>query len=267
MKTLQSKLAIVTGGSGVLGSNIAKALLDAGATVFIIGQHQEKVANTINSLKQFGNIDGTACNVLDTTKLQELNDYIINKYQHIDILVNAAGGNVPGATIMDDHSIFDMTIPDLHKVIDLNMYGTVYPCLVFGKTMATQKSGNIINISSMATYSVLTRVPGYSMAKTAINIFTQWLATEMALKFSEKIRVNAIAPGFFIGEQNRSALLNPDGSLTERSHKVIAKTPLRRFGNIDELNAMVITLCSDSASFITGTIIPIDGGFSAFSGV
>jgi NAD(P)-dependent dehydrogenase (short-subunit alcohol dehydrogenase family) len=160
-----------------------------------------------------------------------------------------------------------MKLEDWEKVISLNQNGTVFPCLVFGKVMAQQKKGSIINISSMATYSALTNVPGYSVAKTGINIFTKWMASELAMKFGEGIRVNAIAPGFFIGDQNRAVLINPDGSLTERSHKVIAKTPMRRFGDITELNGAVQFLCSDAASFITGTIIPIDGGFSAFSGV
>jgi NAD(P)-dependent dehydrogenase (short-subunit alcohol dehydrogenase family) len=149
----------------------------------------------------------------------------------------------------------------------LNQNGTVYPCIVFGKVMSQQGKGSIINISSMATYSALTRVPGYSVAKTGINIFTKWLATEFAQKFGEGVRVNAIAPGFFIGDQNRAVLINPDGSLTDRSKKVLAKTPMGRFGDITELNGAVQFLCSDAASFITGSILPIDGGFSAFSGV
>ena len=160
-----------------------------------------------------------------------------------------------------------MKVADLNKVVDLNLYGSVYPCLVFGEVMGKQGYGSIINVSSMAAYDVLTRVPGYSIAKSGIIIFTKWLATEMSLKFSEKIRVNAIAPGFFIGNQNRAVLINPDGSLTDRSKKVINKTPMRRFGDISELNGAVQFLCSDASSFITGTTLPIDGGFSAFSGV
>ena len=160
-----------------------------------------------------------------------------------------------------------MKVEDLNKVVDLNLNGTVYPCLVFGEVMAAQKSGSIINVSSMASYEAITRVPGYSMAKSAVENFTRWMAQEMALKFSEKIRVNAIAPGFFIGNQNRAVLINPDGSLTERSRKVIARTPMRRFGEISELNGAVQFLCSEAASFITGVTLPIDGGFSSFSGV
>ena len=266
-KTLEGKIAIVTGGSGVLGSNISKGLLEAGAKVIIIGAHAEKVDATIGRLSPLGDISGRACDVLDKARLEELARETVKAHGHIDILVNCAGGNVPGATIMDDQSVFDMAVEDLHKVIDLNLYGTVYPCLAFGRIMAEQKSGNIINISSMAAYDALTRVMGYAIAKEGVVALTKWLAQEMAIKYSEKIRVNAIAPGFFIGEQNRKALLNDDGSLTERSHKVIAKTPMRRFGDISELNGIVCMLCSDAASFITGTVIPGDGGFSSFSGV
>jgi NAD(P)-dependent dehydrogenase (short-subunit alcohol dehydrogenase family) len=160
-----------------------------------------------------------------------------------------------------------MNIADWDKVIQLNMNGTVYPSYVFGKVMAEQGKGSIVNISSMAAYSAITRVPGYSAAKSAVTNFTQWLATEVALKFGDGIRVNAIAPGFFIGDQNRAILINPDGSYTERSIKVLAKTPMNRFGDINELNGAVQFLCSDAASFITGALLPIDGGFSAFSGV
>jgi NAD(P)-dependent dehydrogenase (short-subunit alcohol dehydrogenase family) len=191
----------------------------------------------------------------------------MKKWGRVDILVNAAGGNVTGGTVLDDEHVFDMKKEYITQVIDLNLYGTLYPCLAFGRIMAQQKEGCIINVSSMAAYTSLTRVMGYAIAKEGVNALTKWLAQEMAIKYSEKIRVNAIAPGFFIGEQNRRALLNEDGSLTERSHKVLAKTPMRRFGNIDELNGIVRFLCSDEASFITGTIIPVDGGFSSFSGV
>jgi len=160
-----------------------------------------------------------------------------------------------------------MKIEDWNKVTDLNMNGTVYPCYVFGRVMANQKSGSIINISSMAAMQSMTRVPGYSAAKAAVGNFTQWLAMEMAMKYGDGIRVNAIAPGFFIGDQNRAVLINPDGSLTDRSLKVIANTPMKRFGDINELNGAVQFLCSQAASFITGVVLPIDGGFSSYSGV
>lgn len=271
MFSIAGRVAVVTGGSGVLGSNIARGFLQAGAKVFIIGAHQDRVDAMLESLKPDcqgeAEVAGAACNVLDMDSLRQVRENVMARWNRIDILVNAAGGNIPGGTLTPEQTIFDMKVEDLNKVVDLNLYGSVYPCLVFGEVMSAQGKGSIINVSSMATFAALTRVPGYSIAKNGIEIFTKWLATEMALKFSEKIRVNAIAPGFFLGNQNRAVLINPDGSLTERSQKVIAKTPMRRFGDISELNGAVQYLCSDAASFVTGIVMPIDGGFSAFSGV
>lgn len=267
MFTIANKIAVVTGGSGVLGSNISEGFLRAGAQVIIIGAHPERVNAAVERLKTAGSVEGFTCNVLDIDSLKAVREQILGRYGRIDILVNAAGGNIPGGTLTPDQNIFDMQVADLDKVVDLNLNGTVYPCLVFGEVMARQQSGSIVNVSSMAAYESITRVPGYSMAKSAVENFTRWLAQEMALKFSEKIRVNAIAPGFFIGNQNRAILINPDGSLTDRSKKVIAKTPMRRFGDIAELNGAVQFLCSPAASFITGAVLPVDGGFSAFSGV
>ncbi|HBY53561.1 MAG TPA: D-mannonate oxidoreductase [Marinilabiliales bacterium] len=267
MFNIKNKVAAVTGGGGVLGSNISKGLLQAGAKVVILDIRAEVLEQKVADLKQYGDVTGLVCNVLDEDSLKSVCMEIEGKFDGIDILINAAGGNTPGGTLAEDKTVFDMKIDDYNKVVNLNSNGTVYPCLIFGENMARRGSGSIINVSSMATYSAITRVPGYSVAKTGINIFTQWLAMELATKFGDKIRVNAIAPGFFIGDQNRAVLINPDGSLTERSKKVIAKTPMKRFGNIDELNGIVQFLCSDAASFITGAIIPVDGGFSAFSGV
>lgn len=266
--SIAGKVAVITGGSGVLGSNIAEGFLRAGAKVIIIGAHQERVDAAVERLKTVGSeIKGVTCNVLSIESLEAVKEKVLAQWGRVDILVNAAGGNIPGGTLTAEQNIFDMKVEDLDKVVDLNLNGTVYPCLVFGKIMAQQKSGAIVNVSSMAAYESLTRVPGYSMAKSAVENFTRWMAQEMAIKFSEKIRVNAIAPGFFIGNQNRAILINPDGSLTDRSKKVIAKTPMRRFGDISELNGAVQFLCSDAASFITGAVLPVDGGFSAFSGV
>ena len=268
MFSIKEKVAVVTGAGGVLGSNIAKSLAQAGAKIVVLDIRQENLDNSVHEIKSSGGIAiGFLCNVLDMNSLEETANKIIDKWETIDILVNCAGGNVPGATLDPSQTIFDMKIEDWDKVINLNQKGTVLPCIAFGKIMAQQKTGCIINISSMATYSALTRVPGYSVAKTGINIFTKWLATEMAFKFGNGIRVNAVAPGFFIGDQNRAILINPDGSLTDRSKKVLAKTPMGRFGDITEVNGAVQFLCSDAAKFITGTILPIDGGFSAFSGV
>lgn len=266
--SIKDKVIVVTGAGGVLGGSISKSLSQSGAKIVVLDIRQENLNNQVHEIKAGGGMAvGFICNVLDTKSLEEVSRKIIEKWERIDVLINCAGGNVPGATLSPDQTIFDMKTEDWDKVVSLNQDGTVLPCLAFGKVMAQQKKGSIINISSMATYSAITRVPGYSVAKTGINIFTQWLATELALKFGDGIRVNAIAPGFFIGDQNRAILINPDGSLTDRSKKVLAKTPMGRFGDITELNGLVHFLCSDSAGFITGAIIPVDGGFSAFSGV
>lgn len=268
MFDLTGKVAVVTGGGGVLGGSISKSLVKAGVKVAILDIREENVNNRVKELEELGGeAFGVVSSVLDVEDLKKTRQTLLDKWGRIDILINAAGGNMPGATLTEDQTIFDMKIEDFEKVNDLNMNGTVYPSLVFGETMAAQGEGSIITISSMATYSAITRVLGYSTAKTAINIFTQWMAMEMATKFNEKIRVNSIAPGFFIGDQNRKVLINEDGSYTERSKKVLARTPMGRFGDISELNGAVQFLCSDAASFITGVILPVDGGFSSFSGV
>ncbi len=268
MFNLSEKVAVVTGGGGVLGGSIAHSLVEAGVKVAILDIREENVNNRVNELKaKGGDAIGFVSSVLDMDDLKNTREKLLKEWGHIDILINTAGGNLPGATLTEDQTVFDMKIEDFQKVTDLNLNGTVYPSLIFGEAMANQGEGSIITISSMATYSAITRVPGYSVAKTAINIFTQWMAMEMATKFSEKVRVNAIAPGFFIGDQNRNVLINPDGSYTERSKKVLARTPMKRFGDIKELNGAVQFLCSKAASFITGVILPVDGGFSSFSGV
>ncbi len=266
--SIEGKVAVITGAGGVLGGNIAKSFVEQGAKVVAMDIRKEKLDARVAELSaRGGEVMGVVGNVLDIDSLQTAANDILARWGRIDILLNIAGGNMPGATLTENQTIFDMKISDWNNVTNLNMNGTVYPSLVFGKVMAEQKQGAIINISSMAAYSAITRVAGYSAAKTAVSNFTQWMAMEMALKFGDKVRVNAIAPGFFIGDQNRAVLINPDGSLTERSKKVLARTPMRRFGDISELNGAVQFLCSDAASFITGVVLPVDGGFSSFSGV
>ncbi len=266
--SIQGKVAVITGAGGVLGGSMARAFVEAGAKVVAIDIRQENLDKRVEELTALGGeAIGIVGNVLDIPSLKKVANEIIAKWGRIDILLNIAGGNLPGATLNPDQEFFDMKIEDWEKVTSLNMNGTVYPSMVFGEVMARQKSGSIINVSSMAAYSAITRVPGYSAAKTAVSNFTQWLAMEMAMKYGDGVRVNAIAPGFFIGDQNRAVLINPDGSLTDRSKKVLAKTPMGRFGDITELNGAVQFLCSDAASFITGVVLPVDGGFSSFSGV
>lgn len=264
---IKDKVAVITGASGVLGGSIARSFVKEGAKVVALGTKQDKVNATVTELKAMGGeAIGFACNVLDIEALKQVADKVVALWGRVDILLNIAGGNLPGATLMPDQEFFDMDLADWDRVTQLNMNGTVYPSYVFGKIMAAQKSGSIVNVSSMAALQSMTRVPGYSAAKAAVGNFTQWLAMEMAMKYGDGIRVNAIAPGFFIGEQNKKVLINPDGSLTDRSLKVIANTPMRRFGDINELNGAVQFLCSDAASFVTGVVIPVDGGFSTFSG-
>ena len=268
MYSIAGKVAIITGAGGVLGGSIAKSFASQGARIVALDIRAEQLEKRVEELKAIGaDAIGLTCNVLDIDSLKKTADDIVRQWGKIDILINIAGGNMPGATLAPDQPIFDMKIEDWKKVTELNMNGTVFPSIVFGEVMAKQKKGAIVNVSSMAAYSAITRVPGYSAAKTAVSNFTQWLAMDLALKYGDGIRVNAIAPGFFIGDQNRAVLINPDGSLTDRSKKVLAKTPMKRFGDITELNGTVQFLCSDAASFITGAIIPVDGGFSAFSGV
>ena len=266
--SIAGKVAIITGAGGVLGGSMAKHFVQQGAKVVAVDIRQEQLDKRVAELEQQGGeVMGVVGNVLEVASLENLAEQVVSRWGKIDILLNIAGGNMPGATLEPEQHFYDMDITCWEKVTNLNMNGTVYPSMVFGKVMAKQKKGCIVNVSSMAAYSAITRVPGYSAAKSAVANFTQWLASEMALKYGDGIRVNAIAPGFFIGDQNRRVLINPDGSLTERSRKELAKTPMKRFGDITELNGAVQFLCSDAASFITGALLPIDGGFSAFSGV
>lgn len=265
---IKGKVAIVTGGAGTLGSSISDSLAENGVKVAVLGRDPDNVYRQVEKIEYSG---GEAlsliADVVDMEQLRAANDAVISHWGRIDILINTAGGNMPGATIGADQSIFDMNIEDYQKVVDLNLNGTVFPSLVFGKTMAEAGHGTIINLSSMATFAALTRVMGYSIAKSGVEIFTKWLAMELAVKFSEKVRVNCIAPGFFISKQNQKVLLNPDGSYTPRSLAVINKTPMKRLGKLEELNGTIQYLCSDAASFVTGIVIPVDGGFSAFSGI
>lgn len=265
---ISGKVAVITGAGGVLGGSIAKSFIKAGAKVVAMDIREENLnARVLELTQDGGEAIGVVGNVLDIPSLEAAAQKIIDKWGRIDILLNIAGGNIPGGTLTEDQSFFDMKIADWDKVTQLNMNGTVYPSYVFGRYMAEQKSGSIVNVSSMAALQSITRVPGYSAAKAAVSNFTMWLALEMSTKFGDGIRVNAIAPGFFIGDQNRNVLINADGSLTDRSLKVIANTPMRRFGDINELNGAVQFLCSEAASFITGVVLPVDGGFSTFSGV
>ena len=266
--SVENKTIIVTGGTGVLGSVMAKHLALAGAHVVVLGRRTEAGEKLVSEIKRGG---GKAtffqADVLSKESLQAVKKRIIDETGTIDVLVNAAGGNMPGATIAPDQTFFHLDTKAFQQVVDLNLLGTVLPSQVFGGVMAANKRGIIINISSMSAFRPITRVVGYSAAKAAIDNFTQWLAVEMAQKVGEGIRVNAIAPGFFITEQNRALLTNPDGSLTTRGTAVITQTPFGRFGEPDELIGTLFWLCSDASRFVTGVVVPVDGGFNAFCGV
>ncbi len=265
---VENRIILITGGGGVLGSMMAEYLLSNGATVIILDYKEEIVKNAVSTLKKVNDkVTGFVCNVLEEKSLQNISDRIIQQFNKIDVLINAAGGNMPGATIGENQSVFDVSIDDFKKVVDLNLFGSILPALVFGKEMTKNKRGVIINISSMTAQSAITRVVGYSASKAAIDNFTKWLSVELALKYGDGLRVNAIAPGFFIGNQNRDLLINNDGSYTDRGNTIIKNTPMKRFGEAKELNGAIHYLCSDASKFVTGVVIPIDGGFSAFSGV
>jgi NAD(P)-dependent dehydrogenase (short-subunit alcohol dehydrogenase family) len=268
MFDIQGRVAAITGGAGILGGEMARGLRQAGAQIVLLDIAKSKIDERI--AREFPGdkgVSGYECNALDQGSLEKVRDEILAANKRIDILINAAGGNMPGSTIPDDKTIFDLTPEGFKGAVDLNLFGTVLPSIVFGRPMADRKKGSIINISSMAATRMLTRVVAYSAAKAAIDNFTKWLAMELAQKFGEGLRVNAIAPGFFITEQNRSLLTNQDGSYTERGHKVIRQTPFGRFGTPQELVGTILWLASDASAFVTGTVTPIDGGFSIFSGV
>jgi len=265
---LSGKTAIITGGNGVLGGAMAEGLARAGASVAVLGRTEKTVNRQVETITQNG---GTALSLLaDVLSLSDLNqakEKVLDEWGQIDILINAAGGNIAGAIINPDQSFLDLDDQAFEQVINLNFHGTYLPAKVFSEPMIESQKGSIINISSMAAQKVISRVVGYSAAKAAIDNFTKSLAVELANKHGDGLRVNAIAPGFFIGKQNRDLLLNKDESLTSRGQTIVDHTPMDRFGEADELIGTAVWLSSEASKFVTGTIIPVDGGFSAFSGV
>lgn len=266
--SLQGKVAIVTGGTGVLGGALARGLASAGARVGILGRRAAQAALVAEAITATGSAAmPLVTDVLDRAQLEAARDLIVEAWGGIDIVVNAAGGNRAAATVNDDLTFFNLTADALEDVVRLNLHGTVLPTQVFGAALVQRGSGSIINISSMAAQKPLTRVIGYGAAKAAVDNYTRWLATELARKYSPTLRVNAIAPGFFIGEQNRSLLLDANGTLTPRGQRIIDHTPMGRFGEPDELVGTAVWLASDAARFVTGIVVPVDGGFSAFGGI
>ncbi len=266
---LSGKIAVVTGATGVLCRAICHGLADGGATLVVIARNQDKIDTLVQELSQKGTVRGISADVLDKTALQAATKEIMDTFGRIDILINGAGGNRADATSMPgERTFFDLPQEALQWVFNLNLMGSVLASQVFGEVMSQQKSGIILNISSMASYQPMTRVVAYAAAKAAINNFTHWLAVYMAKEHHPTIRVNAIAPGFFLGEQNRYLLINQEtGQLTQRGQQIIDHTPMNRFGDAEDLIGTVIWLVSDASRFVTGIVVPVDGGFMAYKGV
>lgn len=263
---IQNKVIVITGGTGVLGTSMVEYLAAHGAKVAVLARNEEKGNALVESVrKQSGEASFYKTNVTDEAVLKQNAEAIISKYGKIDVLINGAGGNMPGATIGPNNNIFDLKMNDFRNVVDLNLMGTVVPSVVFAEYMVKEKQGNIINISSASALRPLTRVAGYGAAKAAVTNFTKYMAGEMAIKFGEQFRVNALCPGFFITEQNRALLTNPDGTYSDRGNTIIAHTPFRRFGNPEDLLGTLHYLVSDASKFVTGTVTIVDGGFDAFS--
>jgi NAD(P)-dependent dehydrogenase (short-subunit alcohol dehydrogenase family) len=266
---IRGQAAVVTGGAGVLCSAICRDLAAAGARVAVLDVHPELAGGLADELGSTGaTAVGFGCDVLDQASIAAARDRVLDAFGRVDILVNGAGGNQPLATTGPGRSFFELSEEALRRVFDLNLLGTILPSQVFGRTMADQGAGVILNISSMNAFRPLTRIPAYSAAKAGVSNFTQWLAVHMAQEYAPGIRVNAIAPGFFLTEQNRYLLTDRDtGALTARGQAIISHTPQARFGTPADILGAVRWLLSPAASFVTGVVIPIDGGFSAFSGV
>lgn len=263
---IKDYVVVITGGTGVLGRAIAKYLALEGAKVAIMGRKEEVGHAIVDDIcKAGGEASFYKTDVMDQTVVEQNCQDILDRYGRIDTLLNAAGGNQPGATITPDQTFFDLDAAQFQKVLNLNLTGTVIPTQVFLKPMVEAGKGSIINFSSMAAFRPMTRVCGYAAAKAGISNFTAYMATECAKKFGEDIRVNAIAPGFFITEQNRSLLTNPDGSYTQRGQDVIRQTPFGRMGDPEELCGTIHYLMSDAAKFVTGTVAVVDGGFNCFA--
>ncbi len=264
---LTGTVTIVTGATGVLGEAFCTAIGQAGGTVVLLGRNTDIGEARASDLRQAGfEARFLAVDVLNQTDLDQACETVLATYGRIDNLVNAAGGNVAAAVIQPDQDIFSVDIAALKQAFDLNLYGTVMPTVAFGPSIARQ-GGSIVNISSMAAQTSITRVLGYSMAKAAVDNFTRWMSVELANRYGDSIRINALAPGFFITHQNRHLLTNPDGSYTSRGEAVIRNTPYRRFGEPDELTGTLIWLLSGASRFVTGEVVCVDGGFHVFSGV
>jgi NAD(P)-dependent dehydrogenase (short-subunit alcohol dehydrogenase family) len=267
---LSGRVYIVTGATGALAGAAADYLSAQNARVVYLGRSEEKLQAALTKCRTKtpdAQCLGLVADVLARPALERVRDEVLQKWGRIDGLVNGAGGNIPGATIPPAKSFSDLDFEAFQQVVDLNLHGTVLPSLIFAPVMVDGGRGSIVNFSSVSAPQAVTRVVGYSAAKAGVENFTRWLAVDMAKRTSGKVRVNAVLPGFFLGEQNRRLLTHEDGSFTERGNMVIDKTPFGRFGQADELFGAIHYLLADASKFVTGTILPVDGGFIAFSGV
>ncbi len=266
---ITGKIAVITGGGGVLCSEMARALAGRGAKVAVLDINESQARAVADAISEHGGAAvGIAANVLDRASLEQARDVVMQEFGRVDILVNGAGGNKADATVSDSMSFFDMPAEAIQWVFNLNILGTILPTQVFGKVMAQQGEGVIINISSMNSFRPLTRIVAYSAAKAAVNNFTQWMAVHFNQNYSKNIRVNAIAPGFLLTNQNRFLLVDEEtGEPTARGNQIISHTPMGRYGEPEDLIGTLLWLVSDAAKFVNGVVVPIDGAFSAYSGV
>jgi NAD(P)-dependent dehydrogenase (short-subunit alcohol dehydrogenase family) len=266
--SLQDKVIIVTGGTGILGNSFVNAIVEAGGTVGILGRNESVATERADAINaNGGKAIALVADVLNEQQLTAAKDRVLQAYGKINGLVNAAGGNMPEGVLQPEQDVFSMNIEGMKKVMDINLWGTVIPTQVFGDAIAISGRGSIVNISSMNSKRAITKVLGYNMGKAAVDCYTQWFAVELARRYGDAVRMNALAPGFFLTEQNRYLLTKKEGGYTERGELVIRQTPFRRFGQPDELQGALVWLLSDASQFVTGAMICVDGGFSIFGGV
>jgi len=266
--SLKDKVVIVTGGTGVLGEAFINGIAHAGGIAGVLGRNEKVARERADAIKaNGGQAIALVADVMKEADLLAARDKVMDAYGRIDGLVNGAGGNMPGGVLQPDQDLFSMNMDGMRQVMELNLWGTLIPTQIFGEVMAKGGKGSVVNISSMASQQAVTKVLGYSLAKAAIDNYTKWFALEAANRYGDTIRMNAIAPGFFLTEQNRNLLTNPDGTYTQRGNLVLNNTPFKRFGKAEELIGALVWLLSDASAFVTGTVVTVDGGFSMFSGV
>ena len=267
--SLKDKVIVVTGGTGILGNAFIEAIAEAGGTVCILGRNESVANERANKFNSQGdNALALVADVMQEEQVVAAKEKVLNTFGKIDGLVNAAGGNIPDGVLQHEDDLFDMNLAGMKKAMELNVWGTLIPTQIFGEAIAKNpEGGSIVNISSMNSKRAITKVLGYNMGKAAVDCYNQWFAVELANRYGDKVRMNALAPGFFLTEQNRYLLTMPDGGYTERGEKVIRNTPFKRFGNPDELKGAIVWLLSDASKFVTGSMICVDGGFSIFGGV